>query len=163
MRWMTRNTIGRSARRNERGAAVLEFGLVAPLLFMVIFGLVQYGYQFWSLTTASATAREAARRLIVGQDWDTCVLPTLQGHAQHPAVGTDPVQASYRYTDDAGQTLSGPPQVGDLVVVTVRFQSLHMGLPFLPVPDDGRISQSATARVENTPAVPPLCAGPGNP
>ena len=150
-------------RRSERGAAVLEFGLIAPLLFMVIFGLIQYGYQFWSLTTASATAREAARRMIVGQDWDSCVLPTLQGHAQQPAVGSDAVEASYRYTDDAGQALTRPARVGDLVVVTVRFQSLHMGLPFLPVPDDGRVSQSATARVENVPATPPPCEGPGNP
>jgi|SRR3954470_21246574 hypothetical protein len=147
----------------ERGAVVLEFGLVAPLLFMVIFGLIQYGYQFWSLTTASATAREAARRMIVGEDWDSCVLPTLRGHAQHPAVGSAPVKGSYRYTDDTGHTLSRPAQVGDLVVVTVQFQSLHMGLPFLPVPDDGRVTQSASARVENLPAVPPPCAGPGNP
>jgi hypothetical protein len=150
-------------RRDERGHVVLEFGLVAPFLFMVIFGLIQYGYQFWSLTTASATAREAARRMIVGEDWDSCVLPTLRLHAQHPAVGSDPVQASYRYTDDTGQTLAPPAHVGDLVQVTVTFQSLHMGLPFLPVPDDGRVTQSATARVENLPATPPPCAGPGNP
>ena len=153
----------RGHRRSERGAVVLEFGLVAPLLFMLIFGLIQYGYQFWSLTTASATAREAARRMIVGEDWDSCVLPTLRAHAQHPAVGDGPVQASYRYTDDTGQTLARPAQVGDLVEVTVRFHSLHMGLPFLPVPDDGEVSQSASARVESMPAAPPPCEGPGNP
>lgn len=53
-------------RSDERGAAALEFGLVVPVVLMLIFGIIQYGFMYWSLQTASATAREAARSLIVG-------------------------------------------------------------------------------------------------
>jgi hypothetical protein len=142
---------------------VLEFGLVAPMVLLLVFGILQYGYELWSLTTASATAREAARRMVVGEDWTTCVLPRLRDHAEHPSVGTSPVQGSFRYLDDAGHVLARPPQVGDLVEVTVSFQSLYMGLPLVPVPHGGVVTQHATARIENVPDSPPPCNGPGNP
>lgn len=153
----------RADRTGERGASVLEFGLVAPLVLMLIFGIIQYGYEYWSLTTASATAREAVRKMIVGEDWNSCVLPRVRTHADHVAVGSAPADANFRYTDDAGATLSRAPRVGDLVEVTVSFKSLHLGLPFLPVPEDGRVRQSSTARIESIPALPPPCDGPGNP
>lgn len=144
-------------RRSERGSTALEFGLVAPLVFLVIFGIIQYGYVFWALTTASASAREAARRMIVGRDWATCAQPEAVRQAANPAVGDDPVTATYRYTDDAGVTLHRPVRVGDLVEVTVSFQSLNLGIPLIPVPDGGVVTQTATARVENIPAVTLPC------
>lgn len=143
-------------RRDERGATALEFGLVAPLLFMMIFGLIQYGYLFWSLTTASATAREAARRLVVGMDWQSCVEVEALTQAAQPAVGAG-ILVTHRYTDDDGVTLVRPAQIGDLVEVTVEFPSLYLGIPLLPVPDEGHVRQSATARVESLPPVPPTC------
>lgn len=156
-------TTAQPRRRREDGATVLEFGLVAPVMFLLVFGLIQYGYLFWSLTTASATAREAARQMIVGHDWDACVLPRAVEHAENPAVGDAPVQASYRLTDDAGATLSRGPQIGDLVEVTVSFQALYMGIPLIPVPDGGVVSQTATARVENVPDSALPCEEPTNP
>ena len=145
--------------RAERGATALEFGLVAPLMLMLIFGLVQYGYLFWALTTASANAREAARKMVVGQDWATCVEPKVEEHAGQPA--TSAVVATYAWTDSAGTTLARPVQRGDYVKVTVSFETLNLNLPFLPVPDHGRITQSVSRQVENVPDSPPACDNPG--
>ncbi len=40
-----------------------------PLVVFPLLGaILQYGYQYWSLETAAATAREAARALAVGTD-----------------------------------------------------------------------------------------------
>lgn len=149
-------------RRDERGAAALEFGLVVTAFLMVLMGIIQYGYHFWALTTASATAREAARALIVGNDWSTCAQSYALEHASGPAIGGGGPSASFRYLDPDGNPLVGTPGVGDLVEVTVTFQSLFLGLPFLPVPDDGLVSQSAVDEIENVPASVLSCDTPGN-
>ncbi len=142
-------------RGNQRGAAALEFGLVAPVIFLFIFGIIQYGYLFWSLETASATAREAARQLIVGTD-EHCVVDQAVSQAEQPAVGETAPQVAISYQDTAGQS-SDVPVVGGLVTVTVSFQSLDMHVPFLPVPDGGTVSGDGTARVENIPPTPLAC------
>ena len=33
----------RPCRRNRRGAAVVEFAIVAPLFFLMIFGMIEFG------------------------------------------------------------------------------------------------------------------------
>jgi Flp pilus assembly protein TadG len=148
--------MGRSPRRRgDRGAAALEFGLVAPLILMFILGIIQYGYLFWSLQTASATAREAGRQLMVGTD-QACTRDQAVAQASRPALGSTPPQMTSVYTDLAGQPAAAPVR-GGLVTVTVTFHSLDMGIPFLPVPDDGRITQHATARVESVPPAPLTC------
>jgi Flp pilus assembly protein TadG len=149
-------------RRSERGAAALELGIVAPLMFLLLFGMVQYGYLFWSLTTASATAREAARRMEVGNEWTTCAEKWAVTHARHAAVGDRTVTVTRSYTDVDGVPLSRDPQPGDVVTVTVSFHSLDLGIPVLPLPDHGTVTQSARSEVQNVPAGPIPCEGPGN-
>ena len=135
--------------RDQRGAAALEFGLVFPLVMLVIFGIIQYGYHFWSLHTAAATARETARMLIVGTDWG-CARTTARDFAAGPAVGSTPPEVTREYHAEDG-TPQTAPVVGSMVTVTVAFQSLDIGMPFLPLPDGGKVSQTATARIENVP------------
>ena len=51
----------RRARRDQRGAAILEFALVAPLFFLVILGLVTFGMilaKKQSITNAAADMRK---------------------------------------------------------------------------------------------------------
>lgn len=140
--------------REERGAAALEFGLVIPVILMVIFGIIQYGFVYWSLQTASATAREAARALIVGTT-EACALDRAEQHADNPAVGRAPVAVA-RYSDASGVATAGPVE-GGLVEVEVSLTTLDLNLPFLPLPDGGNVVQTAEARVENVPAVPLPC------
>lgn len=136
--------------RGQQGAAALEFGLVLPVVVLAIFGIIQYGYHFWSLETAAATAREAARRLVVGTDW-TCAQAEAVDQASKPAVGAAQATVTRRYHTEGGATQASPV-VGSLVTVTVSFQSLDMGLPILPLPHSGQVTQTATGRIE---AVPP--------
>ena len=153
----------RRARREERGAAVLEFGLIAPMLFLLLFGMIQYGYFFWSLTTASATSREAVRRMVVGTDWTTCAEKWAVEHARNAAVGDRSVTVTRSYSDSSGVPLTRPPAAGDLVEVTVSFRSLDLGFPLLPLPDHGTVTQSSRNEIQNVPDTPVPCDGPGNP
>ncbi len=149
--------------REERGAAVLELGLVAPLIFLLLFGMIQYGYFFWSLTTASATAREAVRRMVVGTEWTTCAEKWAVEHASNAAVGDRGVTVTRSYADSDGVPLTRDPLPGDVVTVTVSFHSLDLGIPLLPLPDDGTVTQSSRNEIQNVPDTPLPCDGPGNP
>jgi Flp pilus assembly protein TadG len=57
----------RSARssRNERGAAAVEFALIASVLFMFLFGIVEFGRIFSELEVLNSAAREGARAAAV--------------------------------------------------------------------------------------------------
>ena len=48
-------------RRNERGAAAVEFALVMPLLLMLLFGIISTGMTFSDHLSATNAAREGAR------------------------------------------------------------------------------------------------------
>jgi Flp pilus assembly protein TadG len=47
--------------RDERGAAAVEFAIVASLLFMILFGIIQFGIAFNRYQGLQAASREGAR------------------------------------------------------------------------------------------------------
>jgi Flp pilus assembly pilin Flp len=145
----------RRGGRREDGATALEFGLVVPVIVLGIFGIIQYGFMFWSLQTASATAREAARSLVVGTV-ESCTLARAEEMSKSPALGDGSPSATARYLDPTGGAVAAPVE-GGLVEVEVAFETLDLNLPFLPLPDGGNVRQAARARVENVPAVPLPC------
>ena len=65
MRNAFREFIGR-ARRNTSGASAIEFTIVAPVFFLLIFGIIIYGYYFATMSLMNHIAYEAARATISG-------------------------------------------------------------------------------------------------
>jgi Flp pilus assembly protein TadG len=63
---MREKHVGRLGRliRNERGAAALEFAIVAQLLFLLLYGLIMYGFVFALDHNISQASAEAARHAI---------------------------------------------------------------------------------------------------
>ena len=59
----------RSSRRGkvgrEDGAAAVEFAIVATLFFMLVFGIIDFGFAFHSWNNAANAAREGARKAAV--------------------------------------------------------------------------------------------------
>ena len=64
---MTRRSRSRSlaGRRRNRGQALVEFALVAPLFFLVLFGIVEAGRFMFYYETLNNATREGARYAIV--------------------------------------------------------------------------------------------------
>ncbi len=60
----------RARLRREDGAAAVEFALIAGVLAMLIFGMLQYGLAFFQLQNLRAAAREGARVGAVGATAD---------------------------------------------------------------------------------------------
>ena len=51
--------------RNERGAAAVEFALIAAVLFVFVFGIIEFGRLFSELEVLTSAAREGARAAAV--------------------------------------------------------------------------------------------------
>jgi Flp pilus assembly protein TadG len=51
----------RQRSRSDRGAAVVEFALVVPLLLMLVIGIAEFGRAFFVHANMAAAAREGVR------------------------------------------------------------------------------------------------------
>ena len=51
--------------QDQRGAAAVEFAIVATLFFMLVFGIIDFGFAFHSWNNAVNSAREGARTAAV--------------------------------------------------------------------------------------------------
>lgn len=58
----------RSANNLERGAAAIEFALVAMLLLTLVFGIAEFGRMWFLQSSLAAAARDGARTMAVKND-----------------------------------------------------------------------------------------------
>lgn len=56
-----------SVLANRRGAAAMEFALVAPLLFSMMLGTIEYGFVFYGFSTMQYSANNVARSIAVNK------------------------------------------------------------------------------------------------
>ena len=52
--------------RGERGASAVEFALLAPLIFMLLFGIIEFGLAFLNVQSIRTAVREGGRAAAVG-------------------------------------------------------------------------------------------------
>ncbi|MEP6476067.1 MAG: TadE family protein [Actinomycetota bacterium] len=52
--------------RGEEGAAAVEFALIVGLLFVILFGIMEFGLAFFELQNLRSSAREGARAAAIG-------------------------------------------------------------------------------------------------
>ena len=122
----------RAKLRKEEGAAAVEFAMVAGLLFMLIFGMIEYGFAFFEMQTLRGATREGARVAAVGgtsSDIQTRMVNSSAGALSSPV--------SFTVTPGDGCDSGG---AGD-ESVTVRLnppypsnvqQAFQIDVPFLP-------------------------------
>jgi Flp pilus assembly protein TadG len=53
-------------RRDERGAALVEFALVLPVLVLFVFGIVEFGRAYSARIQLTSAVREGARAVALG-------------------------------------------------------------------------------------------------
>jgi Flp pilus assembly protein TadG len=51
--------------REQKGAAMVEFALAMPIVFILLFGIVEFGLAFWRKQLLTAGVREGARYGVV--------------------------------------------------------------------------------------------------
>jgi Flp pilus assembly protein TadG len=72
---------------NDRGAAVIEFALLLPLLLLLLFGIIDFGRALNAQITITQAAREGARLAALNQ-------PNVASRTQAAAVGLSGVSVT---------------------------------------------------------------------
>jgi hypothetical protein len=87
---MVRRAVGVRRRRADRGASAVEFALVSPLLFTLLFGAIDYGLYFSDALTVQQSVADAARdaTLSVGP-----AAANWQGSGSCPVLTLPPLSA----------------------------------------------------------------------
>ena len=56
------------SKTSERGAAAVEFAIVAPVLVMLLLGIMEFGRAYNAQVTLSSAAREGVRVMAIGNN-----------------------------------------------------------------------------------------------
>ncbi|MFL6061419.1 MAG: TadE/TadG family type IV pilus assembly protein [Marmoricola sp.] len=112
--------------RDERGAAALEFALIVPILVMVVFGIVDFGWAMNRDTLINNAAREGARDGSLGSDAATIATTVRNDLSSIEPVGTTPsritVTVTCRKPDNTACTSYATDAVsGGTVIVNVSY------------------------------------------
>lgn len=123
----------RTTVRGESGAAAVEFALIAPLLFMILFGIMQFGIVWSQKEIFVQAAREGARYAAVACEDGSCAAGEVATRVQDASVG-------YPITDGTG-AITVTPSPGCSATdtsqtVTVQWsQAFTIQIPFIPTMD----------------------------
>jgi Flp pilus assembly protein TadG len=123
------STMGSRIRRRirpERGAAAVEFAIVAPLLFILVFGIIDFGFGFHAWNAIENAAREGAR--VGATDASGNATTNITARVQNgTSFLTGPVTTVITCSGNQGTAAfgaCGPSsswQEGDLIKVTVSY------------------------------------------
>lgn len=140
-----------STKARDRGVALVEFAIIAPLLFLMIFGIIEFGYGFLQNLDVRHGAREGGRLAAVA-------FGTGGGNPQADAI-IDETCSRLDHPRGVTITLSAPDgaAVGRSAVVTVSrsYTSLtgffNAFTPTLTSTIKVRLEQPATWAVPGSP------------
>ena len=142
-------------RRGESGASAVEFALVLVPFLILVFGVIQFGYYFFSMQTGTYAVQQGVRRISVGDCTSNAALKTylknrLGASTTSTASALSPTVTYTKASD--GTTYSDPTtgNVGDSVKLTLSFPTLNFHFPLIPTPNGGTVTRSSTGVLENT-------------
>ena len=122
MRCLTPTPQLRAKPPRRRGAALVEFAVVSPLLFVLILGLIEFGRLMMVQQVLTNGAREGARNAVLPAATQTTAQGVIDGYMQNNAITG--------YT--TSMTDPGSAQPGDPITVTVSVP--YANVSWLPIP-----------------------------
>ena len=148
---MPGGTLRRRLRRQQDGASAVEFALIAPVVLLLLFGIISYGYMLSFRQAISQGAAEGARA--------AAVAPAVYTNSQLQDAALDAVQQALdNYGTTCGSaaltctvTIGNCPQNAAKQCATVAIDYLYdhhpllPDFPFIPMPE--HLSYTAVAEV----------------
>ena len=118
--------------RRKAGTVLVETALILPLLLILTFGLIEYGWMFYKTEQISNAARQGVR-VAVRPD---ATVPQVQGSVGSLLNAAGLGSSGYDVSLTPSDISKAKP--GDLLMVqiTVPYQNIRLtGLRLLPTPD----------------------------
>ena len=114
----------------QDGAAAVEFALIAPVLFIVLLGILEFGVAFLQVQSIRTAVREGGRAAAVGAP-----INVVQQQTVDASVGSIPSGQNGNVQVDRR---CDPQQIGEDVHVSYDTANLPAGgvivrIPFIPV------------------------------
>ncbi|HUJ72492.1 MAG TPA: TadE/TadG family type IV pilus assembly protein [Verrucomicrobiae bacterium] len=107
------------AFRARRGQSMVEFAVVAPLFFLLVFGITDFGLMFFRLETLQYAVREAGRYAVTGQNMQGLSrVDSIKTIIRQKSAGI-PIDDSQISITSNGETCAGGPRQ----MVTVSLSS----------------------------------------
>lgn len=128
----------RSFSKEQRGATVAEFAIIASVFFMMIFGIIEFGRLLYTHNALTDAARRGARYAALHPESLTCVKNVTVFGEKH----IDPVTCAPM----------GPPLINNLSDTNVRVTYVGADLddnPGTPQTAYGMNLGTATVKIEN--------------
>ena len=119
----------------EDGASAVEMALLAPLLFMVLFGIIEFGLAFLQVQSIKTGVREGGRAAAVGAPTSTVQAKTVD--ASSGAIPSS-LQANVSVDFPGSSTNCNSNNIGQDVTVMFPASTLNSGqgiivaIPLLP-------------------------------
>jgi Flp pilus assembly protein TadG len=114
----------------QRGASAVEFALIAPLLFMLIFAIIGFGIAFMQLQTIRGAVREGARISAVGANVSEVqqkVADASAGIVPSGQVAVTPCPLRDTTVDTTATFDTGQLNGGEGIIVTIPLlPDIHM-------------------------------------
>lgn len=123
---MAEVTMHKSLLRSEKGAQLVEFALVLPLLLLVVLGIAEFGFMFQRYEVLTNAAREGARIAVLPGYSDADVQARVGNYltaGRVPTTGSNPAVV----VSTTAATLPGGTTV-PLKRVTVTYTYTYMFL-----------------------------------
>jgi Flp pilus assembly protein TadG len=119
--------------RDERGATALEFAILAPVFFLIIFGIIAFGLLFWTQVGLQHGAEMAARCASVNTTLCPNGNPTaITNYAMQQAIGLSLPASTFTYdsTQPCGNKVSASfafvfPDILNLSPLTLTAQACY--------------------------------------
>jgi Flp pilus assembly protein TadG len=117
--------------RNRRGSLTVEAALLLPLLFMLTFGLMEYGWMFLKQQQITNTARQSARLAAMidsaSPDVTTQITSMMNGYG----LGS----SGYTMTITPANVTTAPRGTQVSVTISVPYSNIDVtGFTLLPMP-----------------------------
>jgi hypothetical protein len=129
-------------RRNQKGAALIEFAIILPLLLLLVFGSIEFGLLFYNKQVITNASREGARAAIVKIDPENPI--------DIPEIVT---KYCIENLIDLGGNSKVPEEIkistlGDYVTVHLEYTYDYLFMPFFGFSEDITITGQTVMRME---------------
>jgi Flp pilus assembly protein TadG len=114
----------RSFRKKRRGAAAVEFAVVAPIFLLLVFGMIEYGRMVMVQQVLTNASREGARRAVLDGSTNQQVVDVVDQYLTSGSIDGANITVTPTNPEDAA--------FGDPVTVSVDIQFSQVS--WLPSP-----------------------------